>query len=285
MRGARGAAARRAGKGNKDKDAKGRKKLLARFATVEDKNEGLSLYAEPLDCYGHGETLRNRLRRFQRNMATTMEQLRSARHVMRSAFFFAYVVMFTLAVLRAMEGESLYEHHRSLAEVLTRREWYFDATHIKKDMYDVYTLPDLYLWMGGPFINEILPTEDSAPWDAWQGYNASKPGNFHTNLWLLAPITLRQLRVRSDSCPVSSTPVIAEKRTKLDYQLNDLYVNLNHLYSPTLALDAYVSQCKEVNFRKPPAGCGHNQSKPGDWGTVSRSVLLLALCVPAPGAL
>lgn len=279
MRGARGAAARRAGK-NVKTDAKGKKKkLLSNFSAVEDKNEGLTLRAEPLDCLGRGETLRNRSRRFWRNVVVMYEQVRSAREAMHSSFFFVYLVIFTLAVLKAMEGESLFDHHNSLAEVLTRREWYYDATHIKKDMYNVYTVPDLYLWLGGPFVNEVLPTKDSAPWDAWQGYNASRPGNFHTNLWLLSPITLRQLRVRSDSCLVSSKPVISTKRTKFDYVLPEAYVNLHNLYSPMLALDAYVSQCREVNFKPPPPGCGHNQSKPGDWGQVSRIYSLFAVCV------
>jgi hypothetical protein len=114
---------------------------------------------------------------------------------MHSAFFFVYLSVFTLAVLLVMEGETLYEHHRSLVGALTEREWSYQDTHIAKVstseqsvraqgsarsalrtpeharrldshsvcalhpppqfMADVYTVPDFWLWFRGPFINEV----------------------------------------------------------------------------------------------------------------------------------
>ena len=213
MRGARGAAARRAGKSQKHAEQKTKKKQIGLFNQVVDQNEGLTLQAEPLDFLGRGNGLHLTLRRYARTASIVYEQLAAARQALHSGFFFAYLVIFTLGVLNAMEGETLYDHHSSLVEALTKREWYYDAAHIRKDMYDVYTVPDFFLWMRGPFISELLPEKDSGLWDAWQGYNASRPGNFHTNLWLLAPITLRQIRVHSDSCKVSSNAVTADERT------------------------------------------------------------------------
>jgi len=287
MRGARGA--RRVGKGQKHAEKKSKKKQIGLFNQVVDPNEGLTLQAEPLDVWGRGQGLQLTLRRYARTASIVYEQLAAARQALHSGFFFAYLVVFTLGVLNAMEGEALYDHHSSLVEVLTKREWYYDAAHIRKDMYDVFTVPDFFLWMRGPFINELLPTKDSGPWDVWQGYNASRPGNFHTNLWLLAPITLRQIRVHADSCEVSSNAVVADKRTLLDYIVPDTYVALHHLYSNNLALDSYVSNCRVTNFKAPPAACGRTQSRPGEWAEASRTCVptcvLKLLCLGLPRVL
>ena len=54
------------------------------------------------------------------------------RKLLNSALFFVYLAVFTLAVLLVMEGETLYEHHRSLVGALTEREWSYEDTHITK---------------------------------------------------------------------------------------------------------------------------------------------------------
>lgn len=59
--------------------------------------------------------------------------------------------------------------------------------------------------------------------------------------------------------------MIAHGRTKLDYTLSPAYQKKFDLFSPELALDAYVSQCKSIDYKPPPTGCGHSQTKAGDW--------------------
>ncbi len=82
-----------------------------------------------------------------------------------------------------------------------------------------------------------------------------------TFILILAPLPT------ADSCEVSSKNVIASERTELDYMLAPAYQEKFALFSSELALDAYVSQCKTINYKPPPAGCGHNQTKAGDWST------------------
>ena len=258
---ARGAAARRAaGKGGGASDKK-KKKTAGLFTHVNDPNEGLTLPAERFDLHGHGPTFRSRKRELWRFALFVYEQTVAARKFIESAFFFVYLGLFTAAALMVMHGEVLHDHNTALVNVLTDREWYNDTAFIRKTMYDVDSVNDLWDWLRGPLINEVLPTSTGAPWDAWQGYNTSRPGNFHANLWLLTPIALRQLRVRSDSCEVTPAKQIAKDRTELNYRLSDLYVEQNHLFSPKLGLDAYVSPCKEIDFEPPPSGCGTIQTE------------------------
>ena len=64
MRGARGAAARRAGKGSGGVGKEKKKKSAGLFVAVDDPNAGILLLAEPLDFLGHGETTQRRFKRF-----------------------------------------------------------------------------------------------------------------------------------------------------------------------------------------------------------------------------
>jgi hypothetical protein len=47
-------------------------------------------------------------------------------------FFIVYLSIFTLAVLLVMEGETLYEHHRSLVAALTEQELDPIDSHLPK---------------------------------------------------------------------------------------------------------------------------------------------------------
>ncbi len=242
----------KAGSRTKGPSGPQKKAKIGAFIAKVDDNVGLELRAEPFDFKGRGETLERRRKRFMLDVMVVYEQIRSLRSVLHAAVFFVYLSLFTMTLLMVMSGEVLYDHHQALHGALTR------------DMFGVNTVSDFWSWMEGTFVDTVLPTEEGGA--AWfQEYNSSRPGNFQTNLWLLTPITLRQLRVRSDSCEVSSKPVIASTLTEFDYRLGAKYVEDHNLYSNMLALDAYVSQCKEINYQPPPAGCGHIQKKPGDW--------------------
>ena len=52
--------------------------------------------------------------------------------MLHSAFFFVYLILFTMAVLMIMEGETLYEHHKGLVNILTEIEWNYADAHIQK---------------------------------------------------------------------------------------------------------------------------------------------------------
>lgn len=67
MRGARGAAAHRAGKAGGKADGTKKKKSAGLFVSTVDKNGGLELPAEPLDFLGQGETLQRRWKRFMQS--------------------------------------------------------------------------------------------------------------------------------------------------------------------------------------------------------------------------
>jgi hypothetical protein len=64
--------------------------------------------------------------------ALCTEQARAARKTFHSVFFFVYLSIFTLAVLLVMEGETLYEHHRSLVAALTEQELDPIDSHLPK---------------------------------------------------------------------------------------------------------------------------------------------------------
>ena len=64
---------------------------------------------------------------------------------------------------------------------------------------------------------------------------------------------------------MSSKYIIASDRTELDYRLAPAYQTKYDLYSSKLAPDAYISKCKEIDYKPPPMGCGHVQKWAGDW--------------------
>ena len=64
--------------------------------------------------------------------ALCTEQAKAARKTFHSVFFFVYLSIFTLAVLLVMEGETLYEHHRSLVAALTEQELDPIDSHLPK---------------------------------------------------------------------------------------------------------------------------------------------------------
>jgi hypothetical protein len=163
--------------------------------------DSLRLRDYPFDIFGKSIGWGSTSKNLDMSLRIFLEQLRGARMAMAMALFYIYLGIFTTVALSSNKGEVLFEHNEALRRMVTERELPFKDAHIEKNLPDMYTLSDFWLYMQGPFVDNFLPRyEDTV---SWPGDADRLPSpRFSRNMHFVGPLRLRQLRVRSDACVV-----------------------------------------------------------------------------------
>jgi hypothetical protein len=110
--------------------------------------------------------------------------------------YLLFVLLFSVVVNDNVQDEEFQRHNIAVKTALVQQEWAFDlAPNMKKDLYDVDSIPDIWTWTMGPFLGSVL----SGSQKIWPDVEA---GHFYRSFRLLGQIQMRQIRVQRESCTV-----------------------------------------------------------------------------------
>ena len=96
--------------------------------------------------------------------------------------YLVFVLLYSLAVNENAAGEDFQRHNIAVKSVIAQQEWAYDLSPVmRKDLYDVDSIPDIWTWTMGPFLSAVLAGSQ-------QSYPDMNPGDFYRTFRLLGQV-------------------------------------------------------------------------------------------------
>ena len=120
------------------------------------------------------------------------------RNLVTSCGFLVYLVMLFTLMASIYDVHEAYGVNAAVSDLFLDEE--FPGAQYKKNFFEIMTFEEWWTWLEGPVIAGAYPTE----WYNEQPLTAVESGKVLYTLRRVGGVQLRQLRVRSDSCTLSS---------------------------------------------------------------------------------
>ena len=157
--------------------------------------------------------------------------------------FFIYLMLYTAAAINAFPGQAVYSQQSSIRSALSDTVVLNRVSNTMINLGNISTHDDFWTWMSDVLLDCAYREPTARPRIDMCTHN------FH----IIGALRLRQLRVGSDSCPISPALIPKSGSAPSRYELTPDLVLRHGLFSPALSLQAYVLECDPSRIAAPAA--------------------------------